>query len=128
MQSFQECGWAAYASLGIGILVTLFGVIACALALIKPRTGMIMGIAALGLSLAPSGLGFAGMLWGRHQVDSILMSGVVSGDHIDEIRAQGYAEAGQCIPVGMTIGVLPLVVAGVAIALGAARKASEAKT
>lgn len=127
MESFQECGWAAFGALGVGTLVTLFGVVALAMALIKPRTGMILGIAALGLSLAPVGVGFVGMLWGRQQTDSILMSGVISSEHVDEIRAQGYSEASQCIPVGMTISGLPFLIAGAAVALGAIRKSSEPK-
>jgi hypothetical protein len=128
MESFRECGWAAYAALGAGILVTLFGAVAFGLALLKPRTGVIAGIAALAMSLAPGGVGLLGMFWGRHQTDSILASGVISPDRVDEIRAMGYQEAGQCVPVGMSIGALPFVMAGAAIAVGVVKKSGEKKS
>jgi len=125
MESFPEFGWPAFAALGGGSLATLLGVVALALALIKPRTGLLLGIVALAASLGAPGVGFAGMLWARQRVDAILTSGVVDPEQTDRLRTEGYREAGQCISVGTTIGILPIVMAAIAIGIGAARKSKE---
>lgn len=125
MESFRECGWPAFAALGVGSLALLLGVVALPMALIKPRLGLILGIVALAASLGPPGVGFAGMLWARQRVDAILTSGAVDPEQADRIRIEGYREAGQCIHVGTTIGILPIVMAAIAIGLGAARRTKE---
>lgn len=118
MESFRECGWPAFVAAGAGTLAILMAVAALSLALVKPRTGLTLGILAMVMSCGPAGIGFAGMLYNRHQIDTILTSGVVSADKTEEIRAVGYHEAGQCVSVGGTIAVLPFVLAGLAIAIG----------
>lgn len=121
MESFRECGWPAFAALGVGILATLVGVIAVALAVLKPRTGAIVGIVALAVALGPPGVGVLGMFRGRQVTDDALSSGAITPEFREKIRETGYAEAAQCVPVGATIGVLPMVMAGIAIAVGLAR-------
>ena len=116
----------AFLSLGLGILAILVGAVALSLALLKPRTGFIFGVLALATSLGAPGVGVIGMVWGRHQTDAILASGVVNPEQEERIRQAGYAEAGQCVPVGATLGVLPLMMAGIAIAVAAVKQKGEA--
>lgn len=127
MESFRECGWSAFGSLGIGILATLVGVAALAAALIKPRIGMITGILALVMALGAPGVGILGMFWGRRQTDAAIAGPWIAPEQKERIRQVGYAEAAQCVPVGATLGVLPIVMASIAIAVGAA-KSKNAKT
>lgn len=127
MESFRECGWPAFVAAGAGTFAMLMAVAALSMALIRPRMGLTLGIVAMAMSLGPAGIGFAGMLYNRQQIDAILTSGIVSADKTEEIRAVGYHEAAQCVSVGATIAVVPVVVAGlaIAIALGTVRKTKE---
>jgi hypothetical protein len=127
MQSFQECGWASFVSLGAGLVALIIGIAALGVALGKPRAGVLLGALALIFSFGPPVVGFLGMLWGRHQTDAILASGVIDASVGNELQTQGYSEAAQCIPVGISIGVLPFVLASVALVIAASRKASEQK-
>lgn len=128
MESFRNCGWPAFAALGMGSLAMVAGIVALALALIKPRVGIIVAVLAAAVSLGPAGIGFLGMLWGRQQVDSILASGVVDAESTERIRVAGYEEAAQCIPVGATISAVPVLLAGVALAVAFVRKKNEPNT
>src|SRR5262245_35324641 len=71
MENVREGGWPAFAALGVGGLAILVSVVALALALIKPRIGLILGVVALTVSFGPVAVGFGGMMWGRQQVDAI---------------------------------------------------------
>ncbi|MBK9266043.1 MAG: hypothetical protein IPM54_40445 [Polyangiaceae bacterium] len=122
MESFRECGWPAFAALAAGILATLVAITALALAVAKPRGSILLGVLALAMSLGAPGVGFAGMIWGRQQTDAALSGPSISPEFKQKIREAGYDEAGQCVPVGASIGVLPFVVAGIAIAVGFAQK------
>lgn len=127
MESFRECGWASFVSLGAGFIALILGIAALAVALGKPRAGVLVGALALVFSFGPPVVGFLGMLWGRHQTDAILASGVIDASVGNELQTQGYAEAAQCLPVGISIGVLPLVLAGVALVIAASKNAGEKK-
>lgn len=125
MESFRECGWPAFGALAVGIFATLIAVVALAIALTKGRAGVILGIAALAIALGAPGVGIFGMFYGRQVVDDALRGPVVTPEFREQIRATGYAEAGQCVPVGATIGVLPMLLAGIAIAVGLMKKPEE---
>jgi hypothetical protein len=127
MESFRDCGFLAFLSLALGILATLIGVVALALALIKPRTGLIIGVLALASSLGAPGAGVLGMIWGRQKTEAAIAGPWIAPEQKERIRVEGYREAGLCVPVGATIGVLPLVMAAIAIAVGAVRPKSEKK-
>lgn len=118
MESFRECGWPAFVAAGAGTLAILMAVTALSMALVKPRLGLTLGIVAMAMSIGPAGVGFAGMFYGRQQVDAIVTSGIVSADKAEDIRAVGYYEAGQCVSVGATIAVVPFVMAAIAMAIG----------
>lgn len=125
MESFRNCGWPAFAALGVGTLAMVVAIAALAMALIKPRMGVIVAIVALAMSLGPGGVGFLGMLWQRQHVDSILAAGVIEPQSIERIRVIGYEEAAQCVPVGGVISVVPLFFAGIALTLSFVRKNNE---
>ena len=125
MEMFRNCGWASFGALGVGILATLVGVVALALGLVKPRTGFVVGVLALAMSLGAPGVGVLGVLHGRHVVEEATSGGSISPELKDKIRAMGYEEASQCVPVGASIGSLPFVVALLAMAVGFARKGRE---
>ncbi len=122
MEMFRNCGWAAFGVLGVGMLATLLGVVALALAINKPRGGILLGIVALAMSLGAPGVGVLGMIQGQHVTDAAVSGASIDPAFKEKIRLQGYEEAGQCLPVGASMGVLPLIVAGIAIAVGAMRK------
>jgi hypothetical protein len=122
MEMFRNCGWPAFGALGVGILATLVGVVALALALVKPRVGIVVGVVAVAMSLGAPGVGVIGMYWGQQQVEDAISGPSVSPEVKERIRQVGFEEAQQCVPVGASIGVLPLIVAGIALALGFARK------
>lgn len=128
MESFRECGWPSFAALGVGSLALVAGIVALALALIKPRTGFIVGIVALAIAFGPAGVGFMGMLLGRQVTDNALSGESVSPEQKERIREVGYAEASQCVNVGATIGIVPMIMAGIAIAVGAVRVKGETQT
>lgn len=125
MESFRNCGWPAFAALGMGTLAMIMAVAAIAIALLKPRMGVIVAIVALAMSVGPGGVGFLGMLWQRQQVDSILAAGVIEPQSIERIRAIGYEEAAQCVPVGGVISVAPMFFAGIALVVSLVRKKNE---
>jgi hypothetical protein len=124
MEMFRNCGWPAFGALGVGILATLVGVVALALALMKPRVGIVVAVVAVAMSLGAPGVGVMGMYLGQQRVDDALSGPAVSPELKQRIREVGYDEARQCVPVGASIGVLPLIVAGIALAVGFARKNS----
>ncbi len=125
MESFRECGWPAFGALGIGIFATLIAVVALAMALAKVRAGVFIGVAALAIALGAPGAGIFGMYYGRQVVDDALRGPVVTPEFREQIRETGYAEAAQCVPVGATIGMLPMLLAGIAIAVGLMKKPEE---
>lgn len=129
MESFRECGWASFVALGFGGLATIVSVVALAFALIKPRIGLLIGVVALAVALSPAGIGFLGLVRGRQQTDAVIDSYIVelTPKDVERLRAAGYSEAAQCVAVGTTISVFPMILAGIAIAVGAAKKASEKK-
>lgn len=125
MESFRNCGWPAFAALGMGTLALIMAIAAIAMALLKPRLGVIVAIVALAMSVGPGGVGFLGMLWQRQQVDSILAAGVIEPQSIERIRTIGYEEAAQCVPVGGVISVVPMFFAGIALVVSLVRKKNE---
>lgn len=127
MDSFRECGWSAFLSLGIGILATLIGVVALSMALLKPRAGLLVGVLGLAASLGAPGMGVIGMFWGRQQTESAIASESINPELKDRIREVGYAEAAGCVPVGATFGALPMVMAGIAIVVAVVKQKGDVK-
>ncbi len=125
MESFRECGWPAFLSLGLGILATLVGVVALSMALLKPRASLVVGVFALASALGAPGAGVLGMVLGRQQTDAALAGPAISPDQKELIRVEGYREAGLCVPVGASLGVLPMVMAGLAIAVAVVKQKGE---
>lgn len=121
MEMFRECGWPAFAVLGLGILAVLAGMIALGVALFRPRAGLVLGAVALAVSCSVPAMGAGGTVIGRGAVDSAV-TGAVEPAQAERIRQLGYREAAQCTTLGASFGALPLVLALAALALGALRK------
>jgi hypothetical protein len=121
MEMFRECGWPAFAVLGLGGLGFLVGFVALAVAIASPRAGVVLGTVALAVSCSVPAMGVGGTLIGRNKTDEAL-AGVGSPEDRERIRELGHHEAGQCTTLGVGVGALPLVLALAALTLGALRK------
>ena len=131
MESFKNCGYASFLMLFMG----LAGLTACVLALVltlsrRPVGGMIAAGASVALALMSFGSGPLGAMYGRQVTDSVVDSGAVDPSRREQIRQAGYQEADACIPVGLSLGAMPLVagVIALAVALRAKKKLAEDPT
>jgi len=122
MEMFRECGWPAFAVLGLGVLAVLAGMLALGVAIFRPRAGLVLGVVALAVSCSVPAMGAGGTVMGRGRVDEALSGASVDPGAKQRIRAQGYQEAGQCTTLGASFGALPLMLALGALAVGALRK------
>lgn len=122
MQAFVECGWPAWVVL-LGVIVAVpIAATALALAIHRKRTAPVMAVLALSIGMAPYGCGTVGEVIGRSRVDAALSGGTVDPAYADEIRAVGYAEAGQCRKVGLGGSALPGFIALAALGLAFVRR------
>ncbi len=126
MQTFMECGWAAWVILLLTIIAVAGALVAVGLAFFKPKWGLPFAVVAFGLTLCVPAAGVIGTSYGKSVVD-----GAVSGHSIDpaqreRIRKVGYEEAGTCTGLGLGFGALPglLSILGLGIAI-ARRKGRE---
>lgn len=122
MEMFRECGWPAFVVLALGVVAALLALTAIAVAIARPRAGLILGVVALAVSCSVPGTGVGGTLMGKKKVDEVVDSGAVSPDVVERIRKVGYQEAAQCTNLGLGVGSLPLLLAVVAIGLGFLRR------
>lgn len=122
METFRECGWPAFAVLGLGILSVLLAMVALGVALARPRVGLVLGGVALAVSCSVPGMGVGGTMMGRSTVDAAVSGASISPDQRERIRAQGYQEASQCTSLGVGFGALPGVLSLAALALGGLRR------
>lgn len=122
METFRECGWPAFAVLGLGVVAVLAGLIALAVAIFRPKVGLVLGVMALAVSCSVPAMGAGGTVIGRGAVDSAVSGGAVDPAQAERIRQLGYQEAAQCTTLGASFGALPLLLALAAIAVGALRR------
>lgn len=122
METFRECGWPAFVVLGLGGLAVLAGLVALAVAIFKPRVGLVLGVVALAVSCSVPAMGAGGTVLGRSKVDEALSGGGIDPTHKERIRQVGYQEAGQCTTLGASLGALPLVLSLVALGVAALRR------
>jgi MFS family permease len=116
MESFRECGWAAFLILFLSVLGLAIGVAALALAATRKRQpAVVVGAVALVMALGALAGGPLGAAYGRRVVDDAVSGNVIDPSQRERIREAGYAEAGQCIPVGLSLGTLPALVAAIAL-------------
>jgi hypothetical protein len=115
----SACGAIGYLLLVLGTLGVLvsFGALIALLATPNRRVGMLAGAASLILGFVTIGLASLGTRLGRNAVDSAAAA-VVDPSDAERLRTAGYAEAAQCLPVGVLSGALPLL-AGVAVVIAA---------
>lgn len=127
MEMFRECGWPAFAVLGLAILSVLFAMVALGVAIAKPRLGVVLGGVALAVSCSVPGMGAGGTMLGRSTVDDAVSGASIAPDQRERIRAEGYQEAGQCTSLGLSFGALPGVLSLAALGLGGLRRRARAQ-
>jgi hypothetical protein len=115
-ESFKNCGAGALAMLFLG----LFGLLACALALLLTMTrrasgGIISAAAAIALALLSFAAGPAFAWYGRGVTDSTVSALGSPGPEQEKLRQMGYAEAESCVSVGLSLGAMPLVAGCIAL-------------
>lgn len=121
MESFQECGWPAIAILLLSVLALGAGVVAIILAATRhPRAGVVLSGLALVMALGALAGGPLGAAYGRRFVDDVVSGESISPEQRERIREIGYAEAGKCIPVGLSLGAVPALISFVALGLSLA--------
>jgi hypothetical protein len=125
MQMLFECGAAGYLVLGLTLLALLFALVAVGVAVLRPRIGILIAAVAVAASCTPGGAGILGTQLGRAKVDAVLAGPAIDPEVRERIRNVGYAEAAQCTPLGLGGSVPPLVLALVALAVAAARRAKR---
>ena len=122
METFQACGWPAFATLGAGMLAAVVALVALSLAIFSPKTGLAVAALALAFACSPAGAGALGTVHGRSVVD-----GAVSGASIDpaqreRIREIGYQEAAGCTTIGLVASGPALLFASVALMVAFVRR------
>ncbi|MBI3206996.1 MAG: hypothetical protein HYZ29_35995 [Myxococcales bacterium] len=125
MEMFRECGWPAFAVLGLGVLSVLLAMVALGVAIARPRVGLVLGCVALAVSCSVPGVGVGGTTLGKSTVDAALSGASVAPEQRERIRAQGYQEAGQCTSLGVGFGALPWVLSVAAVAVGGLRRRAQ---
>ena len=122
MNSFMECGWAAWIVLLLAIVAVAGGVVAIGLAILKPKWGLAIGLLAVGLAVLVPAAGVLGTLQGRNVVDGAISGHSVDPSMHEKIRTAGYAEAATCTSLGLTFGALPGLLSVAAIGVAAVRR------
>lgn len=121
-QTFQECGWPAYAIVFFSIVSVVAGVVALALAALRFRYATVTSAIALALAAGAAALGPVGTLVQRRTIDDVLAGESIDPSQRARIREAGYAEAAQCTSIGLGAGALPLLLAAGAVVLALARR------
>lgn len=116
-QVFRECGFGAW----LVVLASMIAFVACAVALLvaalRSRAAKAIAFVALAIALTPALLGLLARAMALRVVDAALAGGGIDPSQAALIRAEGEKEAGGCLTVGVAAGVVPIVLAGVALAL-----------
>ena len=119
MEMFRECGFMSLVASGLALLAAVAALVALALAIWKPRWGLILGVVALAVSCSPPAAGAVGTVMGKKKVEAVLESTGIDPAQRERILREGEAEAAQCTNVGLLGGALPLLlsVASLGVAL-----------
>ena len=126
MESFRNCGWPAFAILLLAVLGFVVAAVAAGLAAARKRqAALIVGALGVALSLGALGGGPLGAAYGRSITDAAVAGNSIDPVLRESIRATGYAEAGACVPVGLSLGVLPALLSITALALALALSAKR---
>lgn len=125
MDMARACGPFGFLIMALGVLAVLisFAAAIAAVATTNRRVWIVTSAASLVLGVVIAGLASLGTTLGRSRTDRALRESTVAADEADRLRAAGYAEAGQCLPVGMLSASMPVLVGAVALAFAILRKA-----
>ncbi len=120
----RACGSIGYLVMALGVLGVLLA-FAAAIARVATTNRTVI-LAASGASLAVgvliAGLASLGTTRGRNATDRAVSSGAIAPADAERLRATGYAEASQCLPVGMLSGALPIFAGAVVLVITLLRK------
>lgn len=123
LEMMREGGPLALVAMALGVLGTIFGVIAVVVGLGGSRSGFGLGVTTLIFAILASGAGVGGTLIGKQQVEAALVM-VDSDVDRDLILRAGHKEASGAATLGAFAALLPLVLGALA-ALAGARAASS---
>ncbi len=114
---FHQCGWPSWFSLALGLATSVFSAIVLGVALLRGRAAVLPSWLALAAAFFPVAAGALGMALFRTKVDRLLTSGSLDPSQIERLRAEGYDEAAGCVAIGGAFTALPLLLAGIALAV-----------
>lgn len=122
MEMFRECGFMAFVVSGASLLALALALVALALAIFKPRWGLVLSVVALCAACSSPAAGVAGTLLGRQKVAEVLDSRGLDPAQAERIRREGELEAAQCTNLGLAAGALPALASVVALGVSAVRR------
>lgn len=121
LHSLRDCGWAAWLCVLIGLAGTLAGLVGVVLGAFRKRgPASFLGVVAIALGLLAVGTGMGGRVLAESKVESVLVGAAINPSMKERIRAEGMAEASQCVVIGGFTGALPFLLGAVAMAIGLA--------
>ena len=125
MDMARACGSFGFLIMALGVLAVLvsFAAAIAAVATTNRRVWFATSAASLILGVLIAGLASLGTTLGRSRTDRALSESTVAAEDAERLRATGYAEAGQCLPVGMLSASMPVLVGAIALAFAMLRKA-----
>lgn len=124
--ALRECGMAGFVCLLLGVVGAVIGAVGLGVAFRRPQVGRVLGGTAVLFGLAAVVGGLAGRQFGIARVEEVLAMGAVNPEHREALRAQGMAEAGQCLVVGGVTGAGPIILGLLALAAGLAARRKDA--
>lgn len=125
MEAFRECGTPAFVILLMAVLAFVFGLIAFAIAFVRPKIGLILGSVALLLAFSTPIVGVVGTALGRAKVEEALRGDSIDPSFKERIRQQGNLEASQCTALGAFGSALPLLLSVGAMLFSFVRRQTE---
>jgi hypothetical protein len=126
MTMIHECGLISFAILALGGLALAVCLVAVALALWKPRVGLVLSVLAVAASCGVPALGVVGTMYGRSITEGAISGASIDPDVKARIREAGYAEAAQCTTLGAGTGALPILLSFAALSVAFLRRQTRA--
>jgi hypothetical protein len=124
--TFRECGAGSWLVLLVSLFAMLGAGVAIVIAAMRARVAKAIAFVALAFALGPPAVGVLARAYAMQRVEAALSSGYVDASQAARIRVVGEEEANGCVSVGLVFGVLPIALAGAAVAMAFALKAREA--
>lgn len=129
MEAFRDCGWPGFLMLLVGVVGLMVAFVSWLTAALTrgPVAPIATGAIATLLGLLVFAMAPVAVMHGHTLVDEATSGGMISPADAARIREEGYREAGECIPVSVACGVLPLFGGLPAIIIGFRRRGASAR-